>query len=85
MQSRGLRRPSPVPLRLPAISAVFTDTVKADAMRSPQGCAREGLGNPKVEEEKPERPPGYRKFEKLLKQVVKAPPMRKSVTAEPTT
>ncbi len=34
----------------------------------------------KVEEEKPERPPkppGYRKFEKLLKQVVKAPPMRR--------
>jgi hypothetical protein len=33
----------------------------------------------KVEEEKQERPPkppGYRKFEKLLKQVVKAPPLR---------
>jgi hypothetical protein len=32
-----------------------------------------------VEEKKPplKKPPGYRKFEKLLKQVVKAPPMRK--------
>ena len=30
-----------------------------------------------VEEKKPPpKPPGYRKFEKLLKQVVKAPPMR---------
>ena len=35
--------------------------------------------NDKAEEEKPQdkKPPGYRKFEKLLKQVVKAPPMRK--------
>ncbi len=33
----------------------------------------------KAEEEKPrpKRPPGYRKFEKLLKQVIKAPPMKK--------
>ena len=33
----------------------------------------------KVEEEKPQpqKPPGYRKFEKLLKEVVKAPPMPK--------
>jgi hypothetical protein len=32
-----------------------------------------------VEESKPrpKRPPGYRKFEKLLKQVVNAPPLRK--------
>jgi hypothetical protein len=31
-----------------------------------------------VEEKKPSRkPPGYRKFEKLLKQIVKAPPMPK--------
>jgi hypothetical protein len=31
-----------------------------------------------VEEEPPERkrPPGYRKFEKLLRQVVKSPPIR---------
>jgi len=27
---------------------------------------------------KPKKPPGYRKFEKLLKQVVNAPPLRKS-------
>jgi len=27
------------------------------------------------EKPKPKKPPGYRKFEKLLKQVVKAPPM----------
>lgn len=27
--------------------------------------------------ERPKKPPGYRKFAKLLKQVVKAPPMRK--------
>jgi hypothetical protein len=26
----------------------------------------------------PKKPPGYRNFEKVLKQVVKAPPMRKS-------
>jgi hypothetical protein len=34
-----------------------------------------------VEENKkpPQKPPGYRKFEKLLKQVVKAPPMVKRV------
>jgi hypothetical protein len=34
----------------------------------------------KAEERKdprPKKPPGYRNFEKLLKQVVKAPPMRK--------
>lgn len=32
----------------------------------------------KVEEkERPKKPPGYRKFEKLLKQVIKAPPMTK--------
>ena len=32
-----------------------------------------------VEEErpKPKKPPGYRKFEKLLKQLVNAPPLRK--------
>jgi len=30
-----------------------------------------------VEEKKPPKPAGYRKFEKLLKQVVKAPPMSK--------
>ena len=29
------------------------------------------------EKEKLKKPPGYRKFEKLLKQVVKAPPMHK--------
>ena len=27
----------------------------------------------------PKKPPGYRKFEKMLKQVVKAPPLRKPV------
>jgi len=31
-----------------------------------------------VEEiQRPPKPPGYRKFEKLLKQVVKAPPMKR--------
>jgi len=33
-----------------------------------------------VEERKPERPkppPGFRKFNKLLKQIIKAPPLRK--------
>ncbi len=38
----------------------------------------------KAEEEKQERPPkppGYRKFEKLLKQVVKAPPMKRTNSA----
>jgi len=38
----------------------------------------------KVEEERkperPKKPPGYRKFEKLLKQVIKAPPMRRTVS-----
>ena len=36
--------------------------------------------NEKAVEEKqprPQKPPGYRKFEKLLKQVVTAPPMKK--------
>ena len=35
-----------------------------------------------VEEKRtqPNKPPGYRKFEKLLKQVVKAPPMPKRVS-----
>jgi hypothetical protein len=28
-------------------------------------------------EPKPKKPPGYRTFEKLLKQVVKAPPLKK--------
>jgi hypothetical protein len=28
------------------------------------------------ESEKPKKPSGYREFEKLLKQVVKAPPLR---------
>jgi len=33
-----------------------------------------------VEEKKPPpKPPGYRTFEKLLKQVVKAPPMKKHI------
>jgi hypothetical protein len=31
--------------------------------------------------EPPKKPPGYRKFEKLLKQVVKAPPMPKRTEA----
>ncbi len=39
--------------------------------------------NGKVGEERkpepPKKPPGYRKFEKLLKEVVKAPPMGKRV------
>ena len=30
------------------------------------------------EKSKPKKPLGYRKFEKLLKQVVKAPPMRRA-------
>jgi hypothetical protein len=29
-------------------------------------------------EPRPKKPPGYRNLDKLLKQVVKAPPMRKS-------
>jgi len=35
--------------------------------------------NDKVEEEKlrPKKPPGYRKFEKLLKQVISSPPMKR--------
>lgn len=28
--------------------------------------------------ERPKKPPGYRKFEKLLRQVIKAPPVRKT-------
>jgi hypothetical protein len=31
--------------------------------------------------ERPKKPPGYRKFEKLLKKVVKAPPLRRQVGA----
>jgi hypothetical protein len=30
-----------------------------------------------VKEEKPKKPPEYRRFEKLLKQVIKSPPLRK--------
>jgi hypothetical protein len=36
----------------------------------------------KVEEENPpkqKRPPGWRNFQKVLKQVIKAPPLRKKV------
>ncbi len=29
------------------------------------------------EKERPKKPPGYRNFEKLLKQVIKAPPLRR--------
>ena len=37
--------------------------------------------NEKVEaKERPKKPPGYRKFDKLLKQVVKVPPMPKTNT-----
>ena len=32
----------------------------------------------KEKSERPKKPPGYRKFQKLLKQVVKAPPLRKT-------
>jgi hypothetical protein len=28
--------------------------------------------------ERPKKPPGYRNFEKLLKRVIKAPPLRKT-------
>jgi hypothetical protein len=41
----------------------------------------EESSNDKAVEEKkppPKKPPGYRKFEKLLKQVVKAPPMKRA-------
>ena len=31
----------------------------------------------KEKQPKPKKPPGYRKFEKLLKQVVNAPPLRR--------
>ncbi len=30
-----------------------------------------------VKDKRPKKPHGYRKFEKLLKQVVKSPPLRK--------
>lgn len=42
------------------------------------------LNGKAVDEEKPppKKPPGYRKFEKLLKQVVKAPPMTKRGKSE---
>jgi hypothetical protein len=32
----------------------------------------------KEQPERPKKPPGYRKFQKLLKQVVKAPPFKRS-------
>jgi hypothetical protein len=34
----------------------------------------------KVGEEKPPKPPGWRNFQKVLKQVIKAPPMKKQST-----
>jgi hypothetical protein len=45
--------------------------------------------NEKVEakEPRPKKPPGYRKFQKLLKQVIKAPPLGKleKLDTRPTT
>lgn len=36
--------------------------------------------NEKAEvKERPKKPPGYRKFARLLRQVVKAPPMRTAI------
>jgi hypothetical protein len=31
-----------------------------------------------AEKPKPKKPPGYQKFQRLLKQVIKAPPMRRA-------
>jgi hypothetical protein len=36
----------------------------------------EQSGKAEGKKPKPKKPPGYRNFEKVLKQVVKAPPMR---------
>ena len=36
-----------------------------------------------AEEPKAKKPPGYRAFEKLLKQVVNAPPLRKNRSDQP--
>ena len=35
------------------------------------------LDKAEAEKPKPKKPPGYRKFQSLLEQVIKAPPMRK--------
>lgn len=35
-----------------------------------------------TEKPKPKKPPGYRKFKKLLEQVVTAPPLKKSIAAK---
>jgi hypothetical protein len=34
-----------------------------------------------AEKTKPKKPPGYRKFQRLLEHVIKAPPMRKQPRA----
>jgi hypothetical protein len=47
-------------------------------MSNPNAKA-EDKENPK----RPKKPPGYRKFQKLLKQVVKAPPMKSIPPASP--
>lgn len=39
--------------------------------------AEESSKDKAEEKERPKQPPGFRKFRKLLKQVVKAPPLRK--------
>jgi hypothetical protein len=34
--------------------------------------------NAEAKEQKPKKPPGYRKFEKLLKRVLNAPPLKRN-------
>ena len=52
-----------------------TDLSGGGVMSKQSGKA-EDTKNPK-----PKKPPGYRNFEKVLKQVVKAPPMKTQVPA----
>ncbi len=40
-------------------------------------------GKGEGKEQKPKKPPGFRKFKKLLKQVVKAKPLKNQINSHP--
>jgi transposase-like protein len=55
----------------------------ARALKVPQRTAWSQTTRPwKKSKPKPKRPPGYRKFEKLLKQIIAAPPLNRGLSIE---
>lgn len=42
-----------------------------------QSLKQQDKAEDEIKQKKAKKPPGYRKFDKLLKQVVNAPPLRK--------